>query len=75
MEHKKVWLAGNQETNLVYCERCQIAELTIGGVSVRLSEQALHQVHTALHEGMMKLSVIKATTVADDFDFDTLNLH
>ncbi len=74
-EHKKVLLAGDEETNLVYCEHCQIAELTIGGVSVRLTDKALYQVHTALHEGLMKLSVLKATTVSDEFDYDSLNLH
>lgn len=74
-EHKKVLLAGDQETNLVFSETCQIAELTIGGVSVRLSEKALFQVHTTLHEGLMKLSVLKATAVSEDFDYDSLNLH
>ncbi len=74
-EHKKVLLAGDEEINLVFCESCQIAELTIGGVSVRLTEKSLHQVHTALHEGLMKLSVLKATAVSDEFDYDSLNLH
>lgn len=74
-EHKKVVLAGDGETNLVFCENCQIAELTIGGVSVRLTEKALHQIHTVMHEGLMKLSVLKATAVSDDFDYDSLNLH
>lgn len=74
-EHKKVLLSGDQDTNLVYCETCQIAELTIGGISVRLNESDLYKVHTALHEGLMKLSVLKATTVSDEFDYDSLNLH
>ena len=74
-EHKKVLLAGDEETNLVFCENCQIAELTIGGVSVRLTEQSLYQLHTVLHEGLMKLSVLKATAVPKDFDYDSLNLH
>lgn len=73
--HKKVLLAGDAETHLVYCEGCQTVALAIGGVSVRLSEKELYQVHRVLHEGLMKLSVLKATKVSDDFDYDQLNLH
>lgn len=72
---KRILLSGSQGCNVVYCEDCKVAEITVGAMSVRLEIEALHDLQTVLQQGLLKLSVMKATKVSPEFDYDQLNLH
>lgn len=72
---KRVLLAGEHGCRVVYCEACQVAELEIGALSLRLEESSLHQVHKTLEQALIKLSVLKALQVSPEFRFDQLDLH
>lgn len=72
---KRVLLAGENGCRVVYCEACQVAELEIGALSLRLEERSLHQVHKTLEQALIKLSVLKALQISPEFRFDQLDLH
>lgn len=72
---KRVLLAGENGCRVVYCEACQVAELEIGALSLRLEESSLHQVHKTLEQALIKLSVLKALQISPEFRFDQLDLH
>jgi hypothetical protein len=72
---KRVLLAGENGCRVLYCEACQISEIEIGALSLRLEEGALHQLHKTIEQALIKLSVLKALQVSPDFRFDQLDLH
>jgi hypothetical protein len=72
---KRIKLAGSEGCNVIYCEACAVAEVTIGAMSVRVDLDSLYDLQAVLTESLMKLSVLKATTVSPDFDYNQLNLQ
>ena len=72
---KRIVLAGAEGCKIVYCEGCEVAEMELGAISVRLELSALHNLQTILGQAAMKLSVLKAIKVSPDFHYDQLNLE
>lgn len=72
---RKIVLAGTEGCRIVYCEGCQVAEIELGAISVRLELTALHNLQAVLGHAAIKLSVLKAITVSPDFQYDQLNLE
>ena len=72
---KRILLAGAEGCRIVYCEKCKIAEMELGAMSVRLEVSALHNLQAMLGQATQKLSVLKAISVSPDFEYDKLNLH
>lgn len=72
---RRVVLAGENGCRVVFCEACEVAELELGAMSVRLEESSLHQLHETLSQALIKLSVLKAVKVSPEFRFDQLDLH
>lgn len=60
---KRIVLAGAEGCKIVYCEGCEVAEMELGAISVRLELSALHNLQTILGQAAMKLSVLKAIKV------------
>ena len=71
----RLLLAGADGCKIIYCERCKVAELELGAVSVRLELNALHNLQAVLAQAAMKLSVLKAIKVSPDFEYGKLDLH
>lgn len=72
---RRILLAGAEGCKIIYCEGCGIAEMELGAMSVRLELNALHNLQAVLGQAVMKLSVLKATQVSSDFEYDKLDLH
>lgn len=72
---KRVLLAGTDGCKIIYCEACNIAEMELGAISVRLELNAIHNLQAVLAQAAMKLSVLKAIRVSPDFEFGKLDLH
>lgn len=72
---KRILLAGSDGCRIMYCEGCNIAEMELGAISVRLELNALHNLQAVLGQAAMKLSVLKALRVSPDFEFGKLDLH
>jgi hypothetical protein len=72
---KRVVLAGVEGCRIIYCEGCNIAEMELGAISVRLELSAIHNLQAVLAQAAVKLSVLKALRVSPDFEFGKLDLH
>jgi hypothetical protein len=72
---KRILLAGTEGCRVIYCEACNIAEMELGAISVRLEFSAIHNLQAVLAQAAMKLSVLKAIRVSPDFEFGKLDLH
>lgn len=72
---KRILLAGADGCRIIYCEGCEVAEMELGAISMRLELNALHNLQAVLGQAAQKLSVLKATRVSPDFRFDKLDLH
>jgi hypothetical protein len=72
---RKIVLAGAEGCRIVYCEGCQVAEVELGAISVRLELTALYNLQTVLGHAAIKLSVLKAIKVSPGFQYDQLNLE
>lgn len=72
---KRVVLAGAEGCRIIYCEGCNVAEMELGAISVRLELNAIHNLQAVLAQATVKLSVLKALRVSPDFEFGKLDLH
>ena len=72
---RRILLAGAEGCKIIYCDGCGVAEMELGAISVRLELNALHNLQAVLGQAAMKLSVLKATKVSSDFEYDKLDLH
>lgn len=72
---RRILLAGAEGCKIIYCDGCGVAEMELGAISVRLELNALHNLQAVLGQAAMKLSVLKATRVSSDFEYDKLDLH
>lgn len=72
---KRILLAGADGCRIIYCEGCEVAEMELGAISVRLELSAMHNLQAVLGQAAQKLSVLKAMRVSADFRFDKQDLH
>ena len=72
---KRILLAGADGCRIIYCEGCEVAEMEMGAISVRLELSAMHNLQAVLGQAVQKLSVLKAMRVSADFHFDKQDLH
>ncbi|HSI38558.1 MAG TPA: hypothetical protein VK946_05755 [Methylotenera sp.] len=72
---RRILLAGAEGCKIIYCDGCGVAEMELGALSVRLELNALHNLQAVLGQAAMKLSVLKATKVSSDFEYDKLDLY
>jgi hypothetical protein len=72
---KRILLAGADGCRIIYCEGCEVAEMELGAISVRLELSAMHNLQAVLGQAAQKISVLKAMRVSADFRFDKQDLH
>ncbi len=58
--HKRILLSKNQSGQLEYCEACDVVEIEIGPVSVRLHAQDLQLFSVLIQEAEMHLGYYKS---------------
>ena len=68
---RRIVLAGEAGCRVVYCEDCQVAELEVGAVSLRLEKQAFDRLAAVLQDARDHLAKLKVageaeTTVLED---------
>lgn len=72
---RRILLAGADGCKIIYCEGCEVAEMELGALSVRLELSALHNLQVVLGQAAVKLSILKAIKVSPGFEYDKLDLH
>ena len=55
-EHKRILLNKNQSGQVEYCEACDVVEMEVGPVSIRLHAQDLELFSALIQEAEMRLS-------------------
>lgn len=55
----RILLAKNQGCKVIYCEECDVTELEIGAISLRLASESIEQLYAVLKEANDKLIVYK----------------
>lgn len=58
-EHPQILLSENQSGSVGYCESCQVVELEIGAISLRVDEQSLEMLSALLKNATYRLNVYK----------------
>jgi hypothetical protein len=54
----RVVLAGRHGCRVIYCEDCNVAEVEVGSLSLRLEMQAFNALGEMMQEAMQKLAVM-----------------
>ncbi|MCB5205638.1 hypothetical protein [Methylovorus mays] len=57
---KRIVLAGNDGCRILFCEECNVAELEVGALSLRLDMQAFGTLAELLQEGAARLAIYNA---------------
>jgi len=55
----RILLAGNEGCRILYCESCNVAELEIGALSLRLEINAFQTLHELICESLQKISMVQ----------------
>jgi len=72
---KRIVLAGNDGCRVWFCEECQVAEIEVGSLSLRLEAHAFSSLAELLAEAASKVAAIKSVKNLQE-DFSSLrNLH
>jgi hypothetical protein len=58
-KHPQILLAENKSGSIGYCESCQVVELVIGAISLRVDEQSLEIISALLKDATYRLNVYK----------------
>ena len=55
----RILLAKNQGCKIIYCEECDVTELEIGAISLRLESESIEHLYAVLKEATSKLAAYK----------------
>jgi hypothetical protein len=55
----RILLAGSEGCRILYCESCNIAELEIGALSLRLEVNVFQTMHELIYESLQKISLVQ----------------
>lgn len=72
---KRVVLAGSDGCRVLFCEECNVAEVEVGALSLRLEAHAFHTLGELLQEATAKLAVFNAAKSRNAFRTRTENVH
>ena len=72
---KRVVLAGGEGCRVVYCEKCNVAEIEIGAMSLRLENHAFHSVAEMIQEAAARLAIYSANQSHRQLTTSTNNVH
>lgn len=62
---EKIELANSCGVRLIYCQDCQVVELEIGAISVRLCPDVIQRIANAMMKASLKLEHIAANNHAE----------
>lgn len=62
-QHKKIKLSGSEDCNVVFCPACDILELNVGALTLRLKAADLKHLNATLMEAGARLARIKTGPV------------
>jgi hypothetical protein len=64
--HAKTRLAGSDDSNIVYCEHCDVLELNLGGLTLRLNPESLQTLSSVLNHAKVRLDRLQNVASATE---------
>lgn len=72
---KRITLAGGQGCRILYCEECNVAEMEIGSLSLRLEVEAFSTLASMAQEGLAKLALLNEAKMHARLAAGMRNVH
>ena len=72
---KRITLAGSQGCRILYCEECNVAEMEIGSLSLRLDVEAFNTLAGMAQEGLAKLALLNEAKTRARMTAGIHNVH
>lgn len=72
---KRVILAGAGGCRVIYCEDCQVAEIEVGAISLRLDTSALANMSQLLQEAQSRLAAMEMARSVSASAHDLRHVH
>jgi hypothetical protein len=71
----RIVLAGEEGCRVLYCEDCNVAELEIGAMSLRLEAHAFESLARMVRQAEQRLALVKAAGLQERFNARSGNVH
>lgn len=68
-------LAGSDGCKVLYCEECNVAEVEVGALSLRLEAHAFNSLAEMMQEAVARLAVYSAAKSQSQFTTSVKNVH
>jgi hypothetical protein len=62
-QHKKVLLSGNEDCSVVFCPTCDILEVNVGSLTLRLNSAGMRHLNATLNKAGSELARFKTERV------------
>ncbi|MCB5191697.1 hypothetical protein LG198_13240 [Methylobacillus arboreus] len=72
---RRVVLAGGDGCRVLYCEECNVAEVEVGALSLRLEEHAFNSLAEMIQEAAARLAIYSANKSHSQFTTSIKNVH
>ncbi|SNR76194.1 hypothetical protein SAMN05192560_0944 [Methylobacillus rhizosphaerae] len=72
---KRVVLAGGEGCRVLYCEECNVAEVEVGALSLRLEAHAFNSLAEMMQEAAARLAIHYANNSHSQFTASVKNVH
>lgn len=65
-QHKKVNLSGNDDCYVAFCPGCNVLELNLGALTLRISPESLHSLSSVLNHAKVRLARMQNSAPVND---------
>lgn len=72
---KRIKLAGGADCRVLFCQSCNVAELEVGALSLRLEPAALQGLAQVLQEAKMALAMLETAELQRDLHQGAGHVH
>lgn len=72
---RRVVLAGGEGCRVLYCEECNVAEVEVGALSLRLEAHAFNSLAEMMQEAAARLAIHCANKSHSQFTTSVKNVH
>ncbi|MDR5170954.1 hypothetical protein IHQ56_03885 [Methylobacillus flagellatus] len=72
---RRVVLAGAEGCRVLYCEECNVMEIEVGALSLRLEDHAFNSLAEMIQEAATRLAIYSANKSHSQFTASIKNVH
>lgn len=72
---RRVVLAGAEGCRVLYCEECNVMEIEVGALSLRLEDRVFNSLAEMIQEAATRLAILSANKSHSQFTANIKNVH